>query len=77
MQSNAQKRPLGLQIAIYTFAGLWLLMAAFPFVWTVWGSFKVELDFFRSRTGLTRLPASGPKQNMDAPLQERAMRAHG
>jgi trehalose/maltose transport system permease protein len=46
MQSNAQKRPLGLQIAIYTFAGLWLLMAAFPFVWTVWGSFKVELDFF-------------------------------
>jgi len=25
---------------------VWLLMAAFPFVWTLWGSFKVELDFF-------------------------------
>jgi len=24
----------------------WLIAAAFPFVWTVWGSFKVELDFF-------------------------------
>ena len=24
----------------------WLIVAAFPFVWTAWGSFKVELDFF-------------------------------
>jgi trehalose/maltose transport system permease protein len=28
---------------------LWLLLAAFPFLWTAWGSFKVEADFF-SRT---------------------------
>lgn len=26
--------------------GLWLIIAAFPFLWTVWGSFKVESDFF-------------------------------
>ena len=25
---------------------LWLLVAAFPFAWTVWGSFKVQGDFF-------------------------------
>jgi multiple sugar transport system permease protein len=25
---------------------LWLVAAAFPFLWTVWGSFKVEADFF-------------------------------
>lgn len=25
---------------------LWLIIAAFPFAWTLWGSFKVELDFF-------------------------------
>ena len=25
---------------------LWLFLAAFPFLWTVWGSFKVEADFF-------------------------------
>lgn len=26
--------------------GIWLFAAAFPFFWTVWGSFKVEADFF-------------------------------
>ena len=46
MLTRAQRRPASLQIAIYFFAALWLIMAAFPFVWTVWGSFKVELDFF-------------------------------
>ena len=25
---------------------LWVIVAAFPFLWTVWGSFKVESDFF-------------------------------
>lgn len=25
---------------------LWLIIAIFPFLWTAWGSFKVELDFF-------------------------------
>lgn len=25
---------------------VWLFAAAFPFFWTVWGSFKVEADFF-------------------------------
>ena len=30
----------------YGILGLWLIMAAFPFIWTLWGSFKVEGDFF-------------------------------
>ncbi len=46
MSSAAQRRPLGLRIAIYGFAAAWLVAAAFPFIWTAWGSFKVELDFF-------------------------------
>lgn len=25
---------------------LWLIMAAFPFLWTILGSFKVQSDFF-------------------------------
>lgn len=29
---------------------LWLVAAAFPFIWTVWGSFKVEADFFSRRS---------------------------
>lgn len=28
------------------FLAVWLVVAAFPFVWTLWGSFKVEADFF-------------------------------
>lgn len=46
MSSKAQRRPLGLQIAIYGFVVIWFVMASFPFLWTFWGSFKVELDFF-------------------------------
>ena len=28
------------------FIALWLMIAAFPFIWTLWGSFKVQSDFF-------------------------------
>jgi multiple sugar transport system permease protein len=31
---------------------VWLIIAAFPFLWTVWGSFKVEGDFFSRETWL-------------------------
>ena len=40
------KRPLYLTVLINGFLIAWLLMAAFPFLWTAWGSFKVEGDFF-------------------------------
>ena len=33
-------------IIIYFLIFLWVFVAAFPFIWTFWGSFKVELDFF-------------------------------
>ncbi|MEL7104381.1 MAG: carbohydrate ABC transporter permease [Pseudomonadota bacterium] len=46
MSSVAQRKPLGLKIALNVFIVVWLILAAFPFIWTVWGSFKVELDFF-------------------------------
>ncbi len=46
MASKAQQRSLPLQIAIVAFLIVWLIAAAFPFAWTLWGSFKVELDFF-------------------------------
>jgi ABC-type glycerol-3-phosphate transport system permease component len=38
--------PRGLRIASTVFIVVWLIMAAFPFFWTFWGSFKVEADFF-------------------------------
>jgi trehalose/maltose transport system permease protein len=44
--SKLHKRPLSIRLLLGIFLGLWLLAAAFPFVWTLWGSFKVEADFF-------------------------------
>ena len=42
----AQKRPTGLLVLATGFVVLWAVIAAFPFVWTLWGSFKVQGDFF-------------------------------
>ena len=44
--ARAYKRPLALRIIMTVFLIAWLIAAAFPFFWTAWGSFKVELDFF-------------------------------
>ncbi|MFN7168037.1 MAG: carbohydrate ABC transporter permease [Pannonibacter sp.] len=42
----ADLRPPALLIALNGFLVVWLVIAAFPFLWTFWGSFKVEGDFF-------------------------------
>ncbi len=44
--STATQRPLNVRFLATSFLVLWLILAAFPFLWTVWGSFKVEGDFF-------------------------------
>ena len=46
MASKAQRMPYSLRIASSTFVVFWLIIAALPFIWTIWGSFKVEPDFF-------------------------------
>lgn len=46
MTARAQKRPATLNLVLSLFLLLWLLVAIFPFAWTLWGSFKVEGDFF-------------------------------
>ena len=46
MSAATEKRSAKLRISIYVFAIFWLIISAFPFIWTLWGSFKVELDFF-------------------------------
>jgi len=47
MEQVAQTRvsPL-LRLLLGTFVVIWIILAAFPFIWTLWGSFKVEADFF-------------------------------
>ena len=46
MSSIAMRKSPTVKIMSYGFVAIWLVLAAFPFIWTLWGSFKVELDFF-------------------------------
>ena len=46
MARTTRPRFAPLTVLSFTMVGLWLLIAAFPFVWTFWGSFKVQGDFF-------------------------------
>ena len=45
MSDAVRKSPLLVTVST-GFVALWLIVAAFPFLWTLWGSFKVEADFF-------------------------------
>ena len=61
MSSPANKMPTALRFASILFVIIWLIMAAFPFIWTFWGSFKVELDFFlKGNTSLDAVEAKKP-----------------
>lgn len=40
-----RRSPLLATLSI-AFVAIWVIVAAFPFVWTLWGSFKVQADFF-------------------------------
>lgn len=50
MATSLRKQPLPLVILSIGFMLTWVFLAAFPFIWTVWGSFKVEQDFFSRDT---------------------------
>ena len=51
--SRATQRSMGFAAFSTILVMVWVFIAAFPFLWTMWGSFKVEGDFF-SRTDWTR-----------------------
>lgn len=44
--SKALRQPTWVRVSLLVFLVVWIVVAAFPFVWTLWGSFKVEGDFF-------------------------------
>jgi len=46
MATKAQSRLSPLKVVSIIFVIIWVLLASFPFLWTVWGSFKVQGDFF-------------------------------
>lgn len=43
--STERRSPILVAVAV-VFVLAWVVLAAFPFVWTLWGSFKVQGDFF-------------------------------
>ena len=48
--SIAHRKSFPLVFISISFIIFWVFLAAFPFIWTVWGSFKVEQDFFSRET---------------------------
>ncbi len=46
MSTRTMSRVSPLTVISFALVALWLIIAAFPFLWTVWGSFKVQSDFF-------------------------------
>ena len=46
MADAINRRPPLVALVAMAFVLFWLIVAAFPFAWTVWGSFKVQSDFF-------------------------------
>ena len=46
MATTAQSRMTPLVVFSTSLVAVWLVIAAFPFIWTLWGSFKVQGDFF-------------------------------
>jgi len=50
------------------FVIIWLIMAAFPFIWTFWGSFKVEIDFFSIADWTNALTGERTKETYGSPF---------
>lgn len=46
MENSFYRRSPLLSALSLAFVLLWVIVAAFPFAWTIWGSFKVQADFF-------------------------------
>ncbi|OYX42999.1 MAG: ABC transporter permease [Rhodobacterales bacterium 32-67-9] len=59
MTDRVRSRPLPLAALSVGFVLIWLFLAAFPFLWTMWGSLKVEADFFSRTDWMNAI--TGPK----------------
>jgi len=46
MSTITERKLSPAKLAAWSFVIIWFVLAAFPFFWILWGSFKVEGDFF-------------------------------
>jgi multiple sugar transport system permease protein len=67
-EAVTHKRPLPLNLLITAFLVVWVILAAFPFLWTVWGSFKVEADFFSRETWWNAIAGVYTQRETGAPV---------
>ncbi|KKB08044.1 carbohydrate ABC transporter permease [Devosia chinhatensis] len=66
--SVSQRRPLAMNIVIFGLLAIWIVLAAFPFAWTVWGSFKVEPDFFSRQNWMNAITGPFTQRQHGAPF---------
>jgi ABC-type glycerol-3-phosphate transport system permease component len=62
------RQPLALKTLTTAFLAFWLLAAVFPFAWTVWGSFKVEADFFSRQSWWSAIEGARTIQQTGGPF---------
>lgn len=72
---QAQKRSSALNILLIAVLVVWMLLAAFPFLWTLWGSFKVEGDFFSKADWFNAL--TGPLTQAETGSEFTGLGYHG
>jgi trehalose/maltose transport system permease protein len=68
MSSIANKKSPAVLILANGFLIMWLVIAAFPFLWTLWGSFKVEGDFFSKANWVNALLGTMTEVETGAPF---------
>ena len=52
----------------FALVALWLIIAASPFLWTVWGSFKVQSDFFSKADWMNALTGANTIRETGSPF---------
>jgi len=67
-QQITEKRSRLLIGATWVFIISWLIVAAFPFLWTLWGSFKIQSDFFSKTDWTNALTGAGTIARYDSPF---------
>lgn len=55
MSTKLKRQPFAVKFLVIAILAIWMILAAFPFLWTLWGSFKVEGDFFSKADWLNAL----------------------
>lgn len=68
MSTSARHTPPLLTLISTSLIVLWLIAAAFPFLWTVWGSFKVEPDFFSRLSWMNAVTGPVTEQQTGSPF---------